>query len=150
VVPSNGTKGLPPRTDIVSVVGHVRKVCSMKRSVCQSSTGVAINGDFCEPSRLILIRAADIDPINNVAVRPDHIGAIFFHRTALSMIGLPPNLKTGLKGRPFENENGSMVLCVGCPTFISGGDLSLGSGGCHESCSKLTLGVEALARPAIH
>ena len=26
VVPSNGTKGLPPRTDIVSVVGHVRKV----------------------------------------------------------------------------------------------------------------------------
>jgi hypothetical protein len=25
-VPSNGTKGLPPRTDIVSVVGHVRKV----------------------------------------------------------------------------------------------------------------------------
>ena len=26
MVPSNGTKGLPPRTDIVSVVGHVRKV----------------------------------------------------------------------------------------------------------------------------
>jgi len=25
-VPSNGTKGLPQRTDIVSVVGHVRKV----------------------------------------------------------------------------------------------------------------------------
>jgi hypothetical protein len=73
--------------------------------------GMAINGNFCEPSRLVLIRAADIDPINNVAVRPDHIGAIFFYRTALSMTGLPPNLKTGLKGRPFENENGSTVLC---------------------------------------
>lgn len=68
--------------------------------------GVAIYGDFCEPSCLILIRAADIDPIDNVAVRPDHIGAIFFHRTALWMIRLPPNDKTGLKGRLFENENG--------------------------------------------
>ena len=32
--------------------------------------GVAINGDFCEPPRLLLIRAADINPIDNVAVRP--------------------------------------------------------------------------------
>jgi hypothetical protein len=40
--------------------------------------GVAINGDFCEPPRLLLIRAADI---TDVAVRPDHIGAVFFHRT---------------------------------------------------------------------
>src|SRR5207247_7417259 len=32
VVPSNGTKGLPPRTDIVSVVGHVRKVPSGRRA----------------------------------------------------------------------------------------------------------------------
>ena len=29
--------------------------------------GVAINGDFCEPPRLLRIRAADIDPIDNVA-----------------------------------------------------------------------------------
>jgi hypothetical protein len=43
--------------------------------------GVAINGDFCEPSRLVLIRAADVNSIDNVAVRPDHIGAVFFHRT---------------------------------------------------------------------
>jgi hypothetical protein len=43
--------------------------------------GVAINGDFCEPPRLLLIRAADIDPIDNVAIRPNYIGAIFFHRT---------------------------------------------------------------------
>ena len=43
--------------------------------------GVAINGDFCEPPRLLLIRAADINPIDNVAVRPDHIGAVFFPRT---------------------------------------------------------------------
>ena len=43
--------------------------------------GVAINGDFCEPPRLLLIRGADVNPIKNVAVRPDHIGAIFFHRT---------------------------------------------------------------------
>jgi hypothetical protein len=42
---------------------------------------MAINGDLCEPSRVLLIRAADIDPINNVAVRSDHIGTIFFHRT---------------------------------------------------------------------
>ena len=41
--------------------------------------GVAINGNFCEPPRLLLIRAADINPIDNVAVRPDHIGAVFFH-----------------------------------------------------------------------
>ena len=38
--------------------------------------GVAINGNFCEPPRLLLIRAADINPIDNVAVRPDHIGAV--------------------------------------------------------------------------
>jgi hypothetical protein len=43
--------------------------------------GVAINGDFCEPPRLLLIRAADINPIDNVTVRPDHIGPVFFHRT---------------------------------------------------------------------
>jgi hypothetical protein len=43
--------------------------------------GVAINGYFCEPPRLLLIRGADVNPIKNVAVRPDHIGAIFFHRT---------------------------------------------------------------------
>ena len=36
--------------------------------------GVAINGNFCERPRLLLIRAADINPIDNVAVRPDHIG----------------------------------------------------------------------------
>ena len=42
---------------------------------------VAINDDFCEPPRLLLIRGADVNPIKNVAVRPDHIGAIFFHRT---------------------------------------------------------------------
>ena len=41
--------------------------------------GVAINGGFCEPSRLPLIRAADINPIDYVAVRSDHIGAVFFH-----------------------------------------------------------------------
>ena len=43
--------------------------------------GVAINGDFCEPPRFFHIRAADINPIDNVAVWPDHIGAIFFHPT---------------------------------------------------------------------
>lgn len=43
--------------------------------------GVAINGDFCEPPRLLLIRAADIGPIDNVAIRPNYIGAILFHRT---------------------------------------------------------------------
>jgi hypothetical protein len=43
--------------------------------------GVAINGDFYEPPRFFLIRAADINPIENMAVRPDHIGAVFFHRT---------------------------------------------------------------------
>ena len=42
--------------------------------------GVPINGDFCEPSRLVLIRAADINSIDNVAVRPDNIGAVLFHR----------------------------------------------------------------------
>jgi hypothetical protein len=30
--------------------------------------GVAINGDFCEPPRLFLIKAADINPIDNVVV----------------------------------------------------------------------------------
>jgi hypothetical protein len=29
--------------------------------------GVTINDDFCEPSRLGVIRAADVDPINSVA-----------------------------------------------------------------------------------
>jgi hypothetical protein len=43
--------------------------------------GVAINGDFCEPPRLFLIKAADINPVDNVAVGPDHIGAVFFHRS---------------------------------------------------------------------
>ena len=42
---------------------------------------VAINDDFCESPRLSFIRGADVNPIKDVAVRPDHIGAIFFHRT---------------------------------------------------------------------
>jgi hypothetical protein len=42
--------------------------------------GVAIHGDFREPPRFLLIRAADIDPIENMAVSPDHIGPVFFHR----------------------------------------------------------------------
>jgi hypothetical protein len=41
--------------------------------------GVAVNGDFCEPPRFFLIRAAYIDPIENMAVRPNHIGAVFLH-----------------------------------------------------------------------
>ena len=48
--------------------------------------GVAINGDFCEPPRFVLIRAADINPIENMALRPDHIGAVFFHRTLLTRL----------------------------------------------------------------
>ena len=51
--------------------------------------GVAINGDFCEPPRFVLIRAADINPIENMALRPDHIGAVFFHRTLLKLICEP-------------------------------------------------------------
>jgi hypothetical protein len=39
--------------------------------------GVAINGDFCGLPRFFLISAADIDPIENMAVRPNHIGAVF-------------------------------------------------------------------------
>jgi len=34
-------------------------------------SGVAINGDFCVPSRLFVIRAANFDPIEDTAVRPD-------------------------------------------------------------------------------
>jgi hypothetical protein len=48
--------------------------------------GVAVNGYFCEPPRLLLIRGADVNPIDNVAVWPDHIGAIFFHRTLYSSL----------------------------------------------------------------
>jgi hypothetical protein len=83
--------------------------------------GVAINGDFCEPSRLGLIRAADVDPINYVAVRPDHIGAIFFHRTALSVIGLPPNLKRASRAVHLKNENGLTVLCRVPDVYIFSG-----------------------------
>ena len=43
--------------------------------------GVPINGNFCEPPGFFLIRAADINPIDYVVVRPHHIGAIFFHRS---------------------------------------------------------------------
>jgi hypothetical protein len=43
--------------------------------------GVAINGDFCEPPRLFLTKAAEINPVDNLAVGPDHIGAVFFHRS---------------------------------------------------------------------
>ena len=46
--------------------------------------GVAINGNFCKPPRLLLIRTAEIDSIGNVAIRPDYIGAVFFHRTPQS------------------------------------------------------------------
>jgi hypothetical protein len=44
--------------------------------------GVAINGDFASRRASFSSepRAADINPIDNVAVRPDHIGAVFFHR----------------------------------------------------------------------
>ena len=42
--------------------------------------GVAINRDLSEPPRFFLIRAADINPIDNVAVKPDHIGPVFFYR----------------------------------------------------------------------
>jgi len=76
--------------------------------------GVAINGDFCEPPRLLLIRAADIDPIDNVAVRPalSHRRGIL-PSNALSMIRCEPNFKTGLKGCLFENENGLAGTYVG-------------------------------------
>ena len=40
--------------------------------------GVAIDRDLSEPPRFFL--AADINPIDNVAVKPDHIGPVFFHR----------------------------------------------------------------------
>jgi hypothetical protein len=52
----------------------------------------------CEPSRLILINATEINPIDNVTVRPDHTGAVFFHR---SFSRISPNLlrkKNGMKG----------------------------------------------------
>ena len=42
---------------------------------------VVIDGDFCELSRLFLITAADINSIDNVAIRPDQIGAVLFHRS---------------------------------------------------------------------
>jgi hypothetical protein len=37
---------------------------------------VAINGDFCEPPRLLLIRAAGIDRIDNMGTRSNYIGYI--------------------------------------------------------------------------
>jgi hypothetical protein len=51
---------------------------------------VATSGDFCEPPRLLLIRAADIDPIANMAIRSDHNGAVFFHRGPHNPRNLPP------------------------------------------------------------
>jgi hypothetical protein len=71
--------------------------------------GVAVNGYFCEPPRLLLIRGADVNPIDNVAVWSDHIGAIFFHRTffhrtlysSLSK-NLLPNVKAGTEGLSIE------------------------------------------------
>ena len=42
--------------------------------------GVAINRDLSEPPRFFLIRAEDINPLDNVAVKPDHISPVFFYR----------------------------------------------------------------------
>ena len=43
--------------------------------------GMAIYGDLCDPPRLHFIRAADIDPLLNVAVPPDDVGPVFFHQS---------------------------------------------------------------------
>jgi hypothetical protein len=66
--------------------------------------GVAVNGYFCEPPRLLLIRGADVNPIDNVAGWSDHIGAIFFHRTLYS--SELPNVKAGTEGLSIENGDG--------------------------------------------
>jgi len=73
----------------------------MKRSACQKLDGVAINGDFCEPPRFFLIRAAYIDPIENMAVRPNHIGAVFLHLLSpLQQKIVGPKTSVGLSGNP--------------------------------------------------
>lgn len=63
--------------------------------------GVAINGDFCEPPRLFLIKAAEINPVDNVAVGPDHIA-----RYSSIALKLPPeNL-----AKPTTGTDGAAIL----------------------------------------
>jgi hypothetical protein len=53
--------------------------------------GVSVDRDFCEPLRLISIRATNINPIDNVAVRPDNVRSVFFHyRPSCKRLPIPP------------------------------------------------------------
>jgi hypothetical protein len=70
------------------------------RARSQDKTGSRCCGDFCEPPRLLLITAAEINPIDNVAVRPDHMAR---HSSIERSIADPPdnllpNVETALKG----------------------------------------------------
>ena len=53
----------------------------MNRFSLPKLNGMIMNGNFYEPPRLFLVGATDINPIDNMAVRPNHIGSVFFHLT---------------------------------------------------------------------
>ena len=39
-----------------------------------------IDGNLCEPTRLFLISAANINSIGDMSVRSDNVGSVLFHR----------------------------------------------------------------------
>jgi hypothetical protein len=63
--------------------------------------GMAINDTFCETPRFLLIRGADINSIDDMAVRPYQIGSIFFHRRTIAdppKKNLLPDVKASRSG----------------------------------------------------
>jgi hypothetical protein len=46
--------------------------------------GMPIDNTLCEPTRLLLIGAANINPTGDMSVRPNDVGSVLFHR-------LPPS-----------------------------------------------------------
>jgi hypothetical protein len=43
--------------------------------------GVANQRRFCAPPRFLLIRAADVDPIDNMAIQPEDVRSVSFHQS---------------------------------------------------------------------
>ena len=42
--------------------------------------GMPIDNTLCEPTRLLLIDAANINPVGYMSVRPNDVGSVLFHR----------------------------------------------------------------------
>jgi hypothetical protein len=71
---------------------------------------VTINGVLRKPTRLILVRTANVDAINYVAVRPNDVSPIFFHQAPqLARPSCCQKAMIGLENRQFQNTGKSIA-----------------------------------------